>query len=146
MTKEFRDFVDKLFEFNWLYTEVISRLNDQDRQIVYEEMQKLHRDFVDKYGKDKRWLQRTSETNNPVQILERISYIPWLADLDPSFGTTSDDIFSAFNTFERKADDLKMFAYDIAKKGYSKDGDGAIDHAGASGAILLQYITYWYCS
>lgn len=143
MTIEFRKFVDELFEFPSLESEVINQFEGQDRDFAARAMSRTHQYFVAKYGDDK-WPKRTSKTNNPMTILNRISYIPWLADLNSSFVRRSNDIFSVFDTSTRRADDLAQFAYNTAKDGYGKNGLGAVDHAVASGLILLQYTSYWY--
>jgi hypothetical protein len=69
--------------------------------------------------------------------------MPWIEDL----GLARDGqtyVFMLFNMSKRKAEDLKLFTYKVGNNGYIKNGKGIVDHAVASGLLLLQYSTYWF--
>lgn len=87
-------------------------------------------------------VHKTANTNNPIEILNILAYMPWIREL--GFENLGEDIFQVFNTSTRSANFLKSFAYNVAKDGYDGNGIGTVDHAVASGLFLLQYSTYWY--
>jgi len=68
--------------------------------------------------------------------------MPWVTEFDV-LGNDY-DAFSILNQSKKGENDLKNFAYEIAEFGYNRDGKKAVDHAVASGLMILQYSTYWY--
>lgn len=141
-TTEFRRDIDGMFELTWLEFQLLSGYPEKEQKEMQKTLIDVHATFTKLYGGSK-WPRKTSESNDPAEILSRISYMPWISDLGLTKGKNA-DVLSLFDIPQRKADDLRSFAYKVAKSGYSKNGIGAVDHAVASGLLLLQYTTYWY--
>lgn len=140
-TIEYRRSVDDIFGLDWLRSEVLSGLSGKRRSIAERGLSRVYEIFNKTYG-DK-CPRKTSDTNEPIEILNRLKHVPWLNDLGlPQNGF--DDGFTAFSTKHRDAEDLRRFADDLARLGFQKDGKGSVDHAVSGGLLLLQYTSYWY--
>jgi len=140
-TIEYRRKIDNLFDFKWLESEVLSEFEDKEkkwmRDILFKAYQKFKKQYWNKIP------YKTYQSNNPIEIIERIGYMPWIYEISLHKGYKN-DIYVLFNSNNREANELKSFAYKVAKSGYDKKGKGIVDHAIASGLLLLQYSTYWF--
>lgn len=140
-TIEYRRKIDELFDFKWLESEVLSEIEDNEKNWIRKVLFKAHLKFKKRYWNKIPY--KTYQSNNPIEIINRISYMPWIYDL----GLQTDnqkDVYVLFNSDNIEAKDLKSFAYEIANFGYDKKGIGKVDHAIASGLLLLQYSSYWF--
>ena len=130
--------IEKLYDFELFRSEVLKDHDHSDER-VQKELFKIHNRFNELYGNN--WPQKVSATNDPIEILKAISYMPWIADL--GFKDKMHNVFRLFDTSNRNANYLESFAYSVSKSGY-KNSVPTVDHAVASGLLLLQYSTYWY--
>jgi hypothetical protein len=139
---QYRKKIDELFEFRWLESELAKELAEKYNEEVRKALMNAYEKFTRLYCGGTNWPSKTADTENPLDIIERISYMPWIRDLGLEIDVGHDP-FILFNGSNRSYDDLKLFAYNIAHSGY-ENGGAAVDHAVASGFLLLQYSTYWF--
>lgn len=123
-------FYDDLFSLDWIKKNTDDIHGDSENTLA-----KLWEKFREKYK-----LVEIDGTNKPLEVIDCLKRVPWLED---SFGISNDglEVLTLKNDVDKK---MKKFAHDVAKSGYADNLPGKVDHAVASGLMLLQYTSIWY--
>ena len=89
-------------------------------------------------------LPRFEGLGNSEDVLDELRRIPWGAAVQ-----LDNDGFGVFDMLvgpgiHPTPAELERFAYSVAAAGYDGISGGVVDHAVASGLLLLSYATFWY--
>jgi len=123
---------DDMFKYDYIPNFVKHRVKNSFRDLI-----KINKEFVKKYTSSLGHLEETE----PAKLLEKLNNIPWVKDLVDSSENGLEVLLSEHDTDKT----LIKYAKEIAKKGYNGDGiNPEIDHAIASGLMLLKYTSVWY--
>lgn len=132
--KLFKDaFEGKFADFSWAKTE-------SDVDTAQSLLKGIWDEFNQRFGEINTRLAVT-----PMEVLEKLANIPWLETLN--IKPVSDKITSGFKYLVSSTMEIDLIgnAEKIANFGYGNEKNNPrVDHAIASGLMLLQYTSIWY--
>jgi hypothetical protein len=139
-TQPDRKKVDSIFLWHWL-----ERQFPKASPAASTMLKAIHTGFLKRYRKSMPPATATYAANAYEQVLNRLAAIPWVGDLTQSWVDLNGFQVLAPNEATRTRTKLQIFALNVARSGYDGAGLGrCVDHAVASGLLLLQYASYWY--
>jgi hypothetical protein len=139
-TQADRRHVDNIFKWTWLkqqYPDASPAAEDLLRQ--------TYKEFRRRYSKKLPPGTATYAANAYQQVIDRLAAVPWAGYFNERW-----DGFNGFKILDppegrRLKTGLQRYAEEVARLGYNGDRTGrCVDHAVASGLLLLQYASYWY--
>lgn len=124
--------VDRLYRASQLYRQLNGFLSSEGHiRLIMREYRNLDR------------RPRYENANDPETLLDLLRSLPWgdKVSLDTD---AFDSIRLVLQDQTAEVDRLEQYAYDVASTGYDGTSNGVVDHAIASGLLLIQYCSLWY--
>lgn len=140
--------IDDIYSWRWI-TELYSRDEMKDRrpeELPMQRFRTIHDKWLNAYGKHMPPPTASYSHGQTIEVLKRLDSAPWLSDLGVPEWETKQSV-SQVLSLDRGWCDLLAYGEQVARKGYdpAKPAPGCVDHAVASGLLLFQYTSYWYC-
>ncbi len=139
-TKADRESVDGIYGLAWLLDQY-PNATDETKILL----RSIRRKFYRRYKKKMPPQTSKYAEDAYAEVIYRLAAIPWAGDLhEPWASKNGFQILDPDDTSKDRTR-LERFALAVADSGYDGAGGGkCVDHAVASGLLLLQYATYWY--